>query len=1217
MISTPHCVNDRFELLELLGSGNFSDVYLARDNDPGDGPEEVAFKLFRPLDRGAVQERALSSLEFRMLSRLRHPNLARVYDYGVDKASGRSYFTMELIRGVDFLDAVPGMAPLDILPLAVGTCRALHHIHTRGLIHHDLKSGNLIVPAGGDDGAPPAETAIKLTDFGLSTSFEDADDGYLRGTPEYMAPEMLAGRSRDHRCDLYSLGVLLYVGLSGRFPFPDGRRPGTEEETPPQLRRRNGEPVPAFLEDLVSRLLEADPDNRYQSANDVIRDLRLHTGTAWPLEPGSVGASSAAAETVLTISPTALGGLQDRLTRVGAGTESRCRPVVIIGRPGAGKTHLVMELRRIAQTSGAGFFIAAAPEGETARDRAHHLAARIAEGRRRSGNGVAAVLDLDEQGVEATAEVLNRLTRGPEGENTCLLVTTDPDRPSTEELLAAFADGDTLEQIRLRPLNEEGLASFLSQLLGSQIEAGTPLVDCVLEESAGIPLLAEETVSRLQASGALQLTPSGPDFDAGPYRSDFSEPAGHLREHHRRRAAPADDEAFRALAVFGAPATAAMVAELSGVTEAEAEAALTGNAGDLLAVSRSGGRTLYGFRSMLTRNMVRSSLPPTRLPAYHRAAADVAKSAGIIPGTDARELIWRHLLLAGDRAEAWRRGLDHGKRLEEERRPEKAGQAYETLIAEGLSREIPADCAVELLWRSAVLLRTAGRTAEAREKLDDAETLADAAGISHLLTRVRLERGYLLEKQGDLEQAAEIYRGERHGPSARDPVIRGEILFRLGINANWRERPGEAEKCLEEYWQAMKESGSGAAAPAGLFLQCSIIRSRQRPDEAIELLQDWLSSPEGRAADTVMAGRLNVQLGDMLYHQNRFDEADRLFARGMEIFTAHGEQGLAAITLANRGAMYFEKGRFSVAGRFNLDCLRAHERMGNRYGQARSQYNLGVCDFHRGRYAEAMEHLRASRGIHEYIGDLQGLAQSLNMEVELFLTLDLPHEAERRLLEAREVLPPGDTGYSATDRLLLEAEWLLRTGREEEAAGCCERAGEQFAALGDARQQARTAMLLSRTLARRGRAAEASASLDRARTITVHLDAPRLHAELLIAASELRCRFDLGPAHGACAERCLGLLDDLAELEDPDFLQSLWGALGRHLLALGQTERAISAWRRAFDLLRLVAGRFGSAHTVWKSAYLSAPQRGDVVRSLAEWSKKNSSSIQAGSDSYR
>lgn len=749
------------------------------------------------------------------------------------------------------------------------------------------------------------------------------------------------------------------------------------------------------------------------------------------------------------------------------------------------------------------------------------------------------------------------------------------------------------------------MASFLSQLLGSQVAPDDKLAGCVLAESDGIPLLAEETVSRLRASGALRLTPYGAEFDAGRHRDDFNEPTGHLREHHRRRSASVAGEPFAALAVIGTPATGAMVAGLAGMPEAEVEAILSGEAGGLISARRIAQGTLYSFAAILTRNMVRASVPPERLPEMHRQAAAAIEQAGAVPGLDPETLIWRHLLLAGDRAGAWKLGLDHGKRLEAELRFEAAEQVFETLINHGPTTDVPSHCEVELLRTSAIRLRAAGRTEEARKRLERAEQRAVDEGLTHLLALVRLELGDLAQKQGNLEQAAEILRGELQGPAAGDAVIRAEIHFRLGINAAWREQPDEAEQCLEEHLRARRETGDERISPDGLFLRASIIRSRQRPDQAIELLQRWCSSPEGQAAETVMAGRLNVQLGDLLYHQNRFAEADRLFARGMDIFTAHGEQSLAAITLANRGAMHFEQGQFSVAGRFNLDCLRAHERMGNRYGQARSQYNLGVCDFHRGRYTEAMEHLRASRGIHEYVGDVQGLAQSLNMEAELFLTLDLADEADRRLREALDVLPPGDTGYSAADRLLLEAERLLRTGDEEAAVRSCDRARELFTALGDARQEARTAMVLARCLARRMRAAESSAALNRARTLTVSIDTPRLHAELLLTASELRCQSGLGPSHEACVERCRTLLDDLAELEDPDFLQSLWGALGRHLLALGRTEEAMAAWSRAFELLRGVAGRFDSAHTAWKSAYLSAPHRSDVVRSLAEWSKKN------------
>jgi tetratricopeptide (TPR) repeat protein len=279
--------------------------------------------------------------------------------------------------------------------------------------------------------------------------------------------------------------------------------------------------------------------------------------------------------------------------------------------------------------------------------------------------------------------------------------------------------------------------------------------------------------------------------------------------------------------------------------------------------------------------------------------------------------------------------------------------------------------------------------------------------------------------------------------------------------------------------------------------------------------------------------------------------------------------------------------------------------VGNRYGQALSQYNLGVCSFHRGRYAEALEHLRAARGIHEFLGDTQGLAQTMNMEAELYLSLGDSGRAAARLEDSAAALPDGESGgYTTADRLLLEAELTLRTGRLEAARKLCRRAGDLFTSLGDTRQQARTALVASRCLAARGLVREAEEALERARTKTRQMDAPRLRAELVLAESELRCDFDLGPTHDQCASSSRALLDELAEVDDPDLLQAIQAALGRHLEQTGHQEEAMVAFRGAFDLLRKVANRFGSRHLGWKSSYLQQRRRAEVVRKVAEWSQK-------------
>ena len=1207
MIQPPYQVNDRFELVELLGSGNFSDVYLARDRDPGDGPELVAFKLFRPQRKGRQLEHSLSTFEFQMLSRLRHPNLATVYDYGVDPGSGRAYFTMERISGVDFLEAVSRMTALEMLPLVVDVCRALHHIHTRGLIHHDLKPGNLIISQS--NRTAEDRPRIKLTDFGLSTPFELADDGHLRGTPEYMAPEMLAGREKDHRGDLYSLGVLLYIGLSGRLPFPDGRRPGSEEQEIPPLRTRNKEPLPAFLEDLVARLLQVDPADRYQTANEVIQDLGLYTGTAWALEPGAVGASSAVADTVFTVSSQQLQGLHARLEQLGSGKAGSCTPALLLGGPGSGKSHLVMELRRLAQMSGTGFFFHSPLEdtaagGHDQQTQTGHLIRQISDLRRSQRSGVTVVLDVEEHGFAAVSNILNSpATR----EDTFVLVTGTPGRPSTRQLLQAHPPGGELEHIALRPLDRELMARFLSLLLGNQVDTEDSLTACVLAESDGIPLLAEETVAHLTASGALALNPSGPVFDPEQHWMDFTPPTGHLRTYHQLAATTAGNRALQALAVFGGPATAGMVEKLTEEDGGEAAVApaLSGADDELLVTSMINEMPVYGFRSLLARNLVIDGLDGGRRREYNLRAATALQQGEPAPGVAPESLTWLHLMLAGETLGAWQAGLEHGRRLEEALWFSEADRVYMALIADGGAGFVPPDLAVELLLRAANLARAAGQTGEARNRLDQGENLAVSAGLDQQLARIRLEKGYLLEKQGNLEEARETYLQGLEQLPGDNTRIHGDILLQLGLNALWNERFDEVHQRLISCRAAYQDCDYPNGEASCLFLEAYSLKCRQRPDEAIGLLSPWLENDRKKGGDSVMSGRLRILLGDLLYHQNKFDEAARLFGEGMDIFKDRGERNLEAITLANLGALHFEQGRFATAGHFNLDCLRAHEQVGNRYGQALSQYNLGVCYFHRGRYADALEHLRAARGIREFLGDTQGLAQIMNMEAELYLTLGDTARAAERLQQSAAVLPGGEGGgFSAADRLLLEAELALRSGRPDTAGELCGRAAKLFTSLGDTRQQVRTALLNSRCLAARGLAREAEEALASARSGAGQMNAPRLQAELLLAESEARNQFGLGPSHDLCIDRFHQMLDDLAEVDDPDFIQSLHAALGRHLEQTGRSEEAMAAFRRSFDLLRKVAGRFGSRHAEWKSGYLYGGGRADVVRMVAEWSRK-------------
>ncbi len=237
----------RYRLIEELARGAHGIVYRALDTEM-DRP--VALKAIRLPDAGAVpRERFLR--EARLAARLCHPNIVRVFEAG--EHGGRPYYTMEILEGAPLRGPLPPVEACRLLGRVAG---AVAHAHARGVIHRDLKPGNILICAG--------EPVV--TDFGVGRFEEDArvtEAGELLGTPAYMAPEQIRGNGReaDGRADVYALGTILFELLTGHLPFE------TESFLELSARILNDpapEPVgfdPA-LSALVRRCLAKDPAER-------------------------------------------------------------------------------------------------------------------------------------------------------------------------------------------------------------------------------------------------------------------------------------------------------------------------------------------------------------------------------------------------------------------------------------------------------------------------------------------------------------------------------------------------------------------------------------------------------------------------------------------------------------------------------------------------------------------------------------------------------------------------------------------------------------------------------------------------------------------------------------------------------------------------------------------------------------------------------------------
>jgi Nif-specific regulatory protein len=976
----------RYQILSILKENPATAVY--RVFDKSDQRDE-AIKILRH-ELSDPQQLLRFKTEFSTLASLEHPNIIKVYDYGLLHDSF-PYFTMEFFAGKRISEFFDGKNWDGLFDVIVQIASALHYIHRNGIIHLDLKPTNIIVSDAGQ---------AKLMDFGLAIESRKVLDRQIRGTLQYMAPEVLRQDRVDERADLYALGMTLYETVTGALPGY-GKAPIDvirmhldEEVRPPSSINPR---IPAALEQIIMKLLEKDSRNRYASAAALLHAASEAAGRdshgELVIGRGQLYAAPLIGRDV---------EVQQLMSLIDEARKGNGGGVIVAGAEGVGKSRVTRDVTLRAQLDGAVVFSGRCPVNRKTIyapffDIFRQLVTAVnpdadsAEEMRRilrpvTGNsGVEATAPAQGQKyklynaiVQSMQDIYGYLSAGDTTGTPLILCIEDLQwaDPSTAELFsflvgeakrnkllvigtltieAGAENGESPQTgiafweqraregsfpiIRIEALPESLVREHVESLLGEE-NVDDDFVRWMFWESAGSPLNIRRIFDYLIAHQYIQWRPTGWQIDMDRIRA-LRIPGGAasiLMEKTESLTRP-QHALLECAAVLGEVTDTALLTSVSDFSGEETYRILR-ELIELGLLDESSSGTTITFPQMHLRDTIYNAMSDRRRSELHLRVGN-ALEPSMHEGSSLLGQIAYHFARANETEKGVRYAVEAGDLATRTLAHEEAIEFYRT--------------ALELMDLS---------NADESEKTEIREKLADSFYRASDYRSAMSAYQFLLKSIQTRSKD-----GERKADLARVMKKIGKVLGKRGEQDSALSYFQNAMTAYEELGQKL-EVAELLNRTAGLYREKDDLEAARRTaDRAREMLEDQ--------EPNVVYGYIKNMLGIVEYALGNWQKSRQILAEAFKIGEKVGSDQLKKVASTNLGNTLWKLGDWDTARKYFIRNVELSEAEGDLWNLITAYNNVGVIEFGRGNFHTAAEYFDKSVRIDQKIGaiEYEALAQ--------------------------------------------------------------------------------------------------------------------------------------------------------------------------------------------------------------------------------------------------